>query len=197
MFPDVKFTQVTKEDVAHMGEWLNDKDVSASWYGTNKDGEPLHIGYTPRTVLEASDKEWAEVFDSDVRKIFSVNTVDGEHIGEAQMVIEAALWEAQLFVLIGRKDLWYQGYGTSAFVQLLDMTFDTYGLHRAWVDIPEYNRPAIHVCERIGFVLEGHLRGTHPKDGKWYDSIAMGLLADEYARRRARLMEMSSQPAVQ
>jgi RimJ/RimL family protein N-acetyltransferase len=40
----------------------------------------------------------------------------------------------------------------------------------------------------VGFVLEGHLRGTHRKDGQWYDSSAMGLLAEEYTRRRARLV---------
>ena len=156
----------------------------------------MHIGYSLERVLEATDREWEEVFGSEVRRIFSVFTADGQHIGEGQMVIETPLWEAQLFILIGRKDLWYRGYGTAAFVQLLDLAFYTYGLHRAWVDIPEYNLPAIHMCERIGFILEGRLRLTHPKDGKWYDSLAMGLLSNEYARRRARLMERAEEPAV-
>jgi RimJ/RimL family protein N-acetyltransferase len=40
----------------------------------------------------------------------------------------------------------------------------------------------------LGFVLEGHLRRTHRKENEWYDSFAMGLLADEYPRRRARLL---------
>ena len=40
-------------------------------------------------------------------------------------------------------------------------------------------------------MLEGRLRGTHRKDGEWYDSMAMGLLFNEYARRRARLMKVA------
>ena len=147
-------------------------------------------------MVEATTSEWDEVFNGEVRKIFSVLTADGQHIGEGQIVIESPLWEAQLFILIGRKDLWYRGYGTAALAQLLDLTFYTYGLHRAWVDVPEYNLPAIHMCERIGFILEGRLRATHPKGEEWYDSLAMGLLSDEYARRRTRLVEGAEESAV-
>ncbi len=196
MLPEVRLSQVTRDDVKRIAGWLQDEEVNASWYGTDESGEPLHIGYSPSRMLEAADREWEEVFGSEARIIFSVYTADGQHIGEAQIVVEAPLWEAQLFILLGRKDLWYRGYGTAAFVHLLDMAFYTYGLHRAWVDVPEYNLPAIHMCERVGFILEGRLRGTHPKDGKWYDSMAMGLLSQEYSRRRARLMEGTEEPAV-
>ena len=196
MLPAVKLTPVSREDVAQVAEWLQDDEVNASWYGTDEQGEPLHVGYSPSRILQAPEEEWEEVFNGETRKIFSVLTADGEHVGEGQLVIEAPLWEAQLLILIGRKDLWYRGYGTAGLVQLLDLAFYTYGLHRAWVDVPEYNLPAIHMCERIGFVLEGRLRGTHPKAGEWYDSLAMGLLSQEYARRRARLIERAEEPAV-
>ena len=196
MLPEVRLTQVSRDDLKRVAEWLQDEEVSASWYGTDEHDGPLHIGYSPRHMLESSEEEWDKVFSSEERRIFSVLTADGQHVGEGQMVIEMPLWEAQLFILIGRKDLWYQGYGTAGLVQLLDLVFYTHGLHRAWVDIPEYNLPAIHMAERIGFVLEGHLRGTHPKGGQWYDSLAMGLLSQEYARRRARLMESAEEPAL-
>ena len=194
MLPEIRLTQVTREDVARIAEWLRDEEVSSLWYGTSEQGEPLHIGYSPGKMLEATPEEWDEMFNSGVRKIYSVHTAEGDHIGEGQLVIEAPLWEAQLFILIGRKDLWYHGWGTAGMVQLLDLAFYTYGLHRAWVDVPEYNLPAVHMCDRIGYKLEGHLRGTHWKGGKWYDSQAMGLLSDEYARRRSRLMEPAEEP---
>ena len=193
MLPEVRLDQVSREDVERIAEWLQDEEVNACWYGTNEQGEPLHIGYAPTHILETDSREWEEVFTSEARKFYSVRTVDGQHIGEGQVVIEAPLWEAQLFILIGRKDLWYHGWGTAALVQLLDLAFYTYGLHRAWVDVPEYSLPAIHMCERIGFILEGRLRGTHRKEGQWYDSLAMGLLSDEYARRRSRLMEQTEE----
>ena len=81
-------------------------------------------------------------------------------------------------------------------MRMLDEVFTNLELHRAWVDIPEYNMHALQMCRHLGFVLEGHLRRTHRKDNDWYDSFAMGLLADEYSRRRARLLandEISSE----
>jgi RimJ/RimL family protein N-acetyltransferase len=56
------------------------------------------------------------------------------------------------------------------------------------VDVPEYNEHAMQMCRHLGFILEGHLRKTHRKGDQWYDSFAMGLLSDEFARRRARLL---------
>ena len=108
MLPEIRLTSVSREDVQRVAEWLRDEEVNASWYGTNEQGEPLHIGYSPGRMLEASASEWEEVFGSEQRKLFSVLNADGQHIGEGQMVIEAPLWEAQLLILIGRKDLWYR-----------------------------------------------------------------------------------------
>ncbi|MSQ17407.1 MAG: N-acetyltransferase [Dehalococcoidia bacterium] len=140
-------------------------------------------------MVNTSAQQWAEVFQNDDRKIFSVRNRDGEHIGEGQLDIEPALVEAKLFLIIGRKDLWGRHYGTTALLKLLDQAFWTYQLHRVWADVPEYNKPALQMFQQVGFVLEGHLRGTHRKDGRWYDSSALGLLSDEYTRRRARLVD--------
>jgi alkylation response protein AidB-like acyl-CoA dehydrogenase len=60
-------------------------------------------------------------------------------------VIEWSRQEAQLFILIGRKDLWHLHYGTSALVRLLDEAFTTLELHRVWVDVPEYNEHALQM----------------------------------------------------
>ncbi len=188
MFPEVQLTSITREDVARVEEWLNDAEVNSSWYGVDQNGIPLHIGYSPHEMRQASDDEWKQVFQNDDRKILSVYTRPGEHIGEGQLVIEWPLLEAQLFLLVGRKDLWHHHYGTSALIQLLDQAFDTCQLHRVWVDVPEYNEHALEMFRHLGFVLEGHLRGTHRKNDEWYDSMAMGLLSDEYSRRRARVL---------
>ena len=188
MFPDVALTPVGKEDVNRLSSWLDDPEINSSWYGLGDDGVPLHIGYSPHEIVRSSDQEWEHVFEDEDRKIFSIYTTQGDHIGEGQLVIEWPLLEAQLFLLIGRKDLWHHHYGTSALIQLLDQAYETYDLHRVWVDVPEYNEHALQLFRHLGFVLEGHLRKTHRKGDTWFDSFAMGLLADEYSRRRARLV---------
>ena len=192
MFPDVSLEPVTREDVQRMREWLDDPEVNSLWYGRGDDGLPMHLGYSPHTVLESSQDDWeqtfAQTFASEDRKIFSVYTGEGEHIGEGQLFIEWPLVEAQLVLIVGRKDLWHHHYGTMALIKLLDEAFSNLGLHRVWADVPEYNEHALQMFRQVGFVLEGHLRKTHRKDGEWYDSFAMGLLTDASSRRRTRLM---------
>ncbi len=188
MLPKISLVPPIREDIQRLADWLDDDEMNSLWYGRGQDGFPLHIGYSPHGISEASDSEWRGVFEDENRKIYSIYTEDGEHIGEGQLVVEWALQEAQLFLLIGRKDLWHQHYGTMALVGLLDQAFEAFALHRVWGDVPEYNEHALQMFRHLGFVLEGHLRKTHRKDEVWYDSFAMGLLTDEYARRRSRLL---------
>ena len=188
MFPEVSLTGTTREDVGRMAEWLGDSDVNTMWYGLGDDGKPLHHGYSPHVLLESSDQEMSLVVDNEDRKIYSVYSDEGEHIGEGQLVIDWPLLEAQLFLLIGRKDLWHHHYGTAAMIRLLDEAFENLRLHRVWADVPEYNEHALQICRHLGFVLEGRMRKSHRKDGEWYDSSTLGLLTEEYARRRDRLM---------
>ena len=195
MVAQIRLTELSRQDIELMARWLEDSEVMGSWYGADENGKPLHIGYSPHRALDFSQEEWDRVVNDEERKIYSIYNGSEGHIGEAQMVIEPPLQEAQLFVIIGRKDLWFHHYGSAAMLQLIDIAFYTYKLHRVWVDVPEYNAHAIHMCERLGFLLEGHLRSTHPKDGNWYDSMVMGLLESEYRRRRDRLMEQASDPA--
>jgi len=192
MFPEVTLTTPTREDVQRLAEWLNDSEVNEVWYGVGDDGKPLHASYTPEAVLNGGPEAWTHVFNDDNRIIFSIYSESGEHIGEGQLLVEWPLLEAQAYLLVGRKDLWHHHYGTSGMIGLLDHAFNTLGLHRVWVDIPEYNEPGMHMARHMGFVLEGKLRKTHRKNNEWFDSDALGLLAEEYPRRRARLLKTAA-----
>ena len=188
MLPEISLVQPVREDIQQMADWLSDDEVNSLWYGRGEDGIALHTGYSPHHVIQSNEEEWRRIFEDEDRKIFSVYTSEGEHIGEGQLVIEQPLLEAQLFLIIGRKDLWHHHYGSMALIKLMDQAFEIYGLHRVWVDVPEYNEHALRMFRHLGFVLEGHLRKTHRKNNEWFDSLAMGLLTEEYSRRRARLM---------
>lgn len=188
MFPQLTLNSPTREDVQRLAQWLEDPEVNDSWYGLGPDGKPLHASYAPSQLFEADDQAWEQVFNDENRKFFAIYSEEGEHIGEGQLVIEWPLLEAQAYLIVGRKDLWHHHYGTTALVGLLDQAFGPMGLHRVWVDIPDYNEHAMQMVKQVGFVLEGHLRKTHRRNDEWFDSSAFGLLTEEYSRRRARLM---------
>ncbi|MFW6174660.1 MAG: GNAT family N-acetyltransferase [Chloroflexota bacterium] len=190
-------SEVTREDVGRIAEWLQDEEVSSMWFGRYTYGEPAHLGYDPQKMLNATQEEWDAVFndphEAPRRDIFSIRTKSGEHIGEAQLAVDEALGDAQLSVLIGRKELWHRGYGTAAVVEALAYAFDQLGLYRVWVDVPEYNTAAREMFEHLGFVHEGTLRKSRPHDGARHDSVIMGMLANEYARLQKGLKERSHQ----
>jgi RimJ/RimL family protein N-acetyltransferase len=182
----VQLRQVSREDVRRIAEWLNDPEVAEAWFGRYTYGDAAHRGYEPETMLKATDEEWDLVFHdphhTPHRDIFSIYTAQGEHVGEGQLSIDEALGDAQISVLIGKKDTWHQGYGTAAVLAMLAHVFERLGLHRAWVDVPEYNMAARGMFQHIGFQHEGTLRQSRPHEGARHNSAIMGMLVDEYRR---------------
>ena len=121
-----------------------------------------HLGYDPQKMLTSSNEEWERTFDDKNpephRTFFSIiNSSENEHIGEAQLFIDDALGDAQLSVLIGRKDLWHLGYGSSSVITLMDHAFKELDLYRVWVDIQSITH-ARNMFESLGFQHEGTLR---------------------------------------
>ncbi len=178
---NVSLRSVTREDVSRIKQWLEDEEVVDSWFGRYSYGEPAHLGYRPNELENASDDEFAAALADSAHLTLSIYTDAGEHIGEVHIGLEEALGDGQLSILIGRKDVWNQGYGTAGVRAALDLAFRDYGLYRVWVDIPEYNRGARVVFERVGFVHEGTLRKSRPHEGARFDSVVMGILATEYS----------------
>ena len=91
MTPDVSLKNITPDDVARIGFWLEDPEISGYWFGKDDSGNPLHIGYSPRKMLEASEDDWKETFSNETREIISLYDTKESHIGEAQIVFEDAL----------------------------------------------------------------------------------------------------------
>jgi len=182
---DVTLRRVTREDVARLRSWLEDEEISETWFGRYSYGDPAHLGYHPEQIEDASDEVWERVFNDPEHRILSIYNQDDEHIGELHVAIEETLGDGQFSILIGRKDLWHQGYGTAAMRAGLDMAFTDWGLYRVWVDVPEYNKAALDMFEHLGFVHEGTLRKSRPHEGSRFDSVVMGMLSTEYTERAA------------
>jgi RimJ/RimL family protein N-acetyltransferase len=83
-----------------------------------------------------------------------------------------------------------QGYGTEAIRWILNWAFKTADLHRVELHVFGWNESARRLYERVGFVEEGRRRGCLRKDGKWWDEVVMGILAEEWEHG------VGSQPSV-
>jgi len=182
----VRLTRVTREDIEHVAKWLEDLEISEYWFGRYASGAPAHLGYEPQKMLQRSDEEIDHLFShsrhESSRRFFAIRTMSGEHIGEAQLAVDEALGDAQLAILIGRKDLWNRGYGAASTLALLEYVFERLGLYRVWVDVPEYNTAARQMFEHIGFQHEGTLRKSRPRADARYNSVILGILQTEFHR---------------
>jgi RimJ/RimL family protein N-acetyltransferase len=90
---------------------------------------------------------------------------------------------ALFHITIGEKDTWSRGYGTEATQLMLDHAFGTLGLHRIALAVFEFNVRAIRAYEKSGFTIEGRARESIWRDGRWWDELAMSVLATEWRER--------------
>ena len=87
---------------------------------------------------------------------------------------------ATLGIFIGEKEERSKGYGTEAIKLLLDFGFNYLNLHEIKLDVYEFNKRAIKCYEKIGFKEYGRRRKCKFINGKYYDSIEMDILAEEF-----------------
>jgi RimJ/RimL family protein N-acetyltransferase len=93
---------------------------------------------------------------------------------------------ATFHITIGEKDAWGHGYGTEATRLMLGHAFETLGLHRIGLSVFEFNERAIRSYLSCGFTIEGRLRESIWRDGRWWDELAMSILASEWGPPDAR-----------
>ena len=187
MLPDVTLRNVTRDDVDRIAWWLEDPDISSRWFGHYGCGDPVHRAYEPQHMIEASQWEWDRVFNDPHRLTYSIHNEIQEHIGECQLLLDGRRG-AEMSLLIGRKDQWHHGYGTATVMILLDKVFDTLGLSRGWVTIPEDNAPALGLFRKLGFTPESTRELCERPDGAPYNATILGMDAASYLAHRQESM---------
>ena len=89
---------------------------------------------------------------------------------------------------IGDKSAWGKGYGTEATRLMVQYAFESLNLNRVWLCVYEYNPRGVRAYEKSGFRLEGRLRQDCFRDGRYWDTIVMGILREEW-EKQARPVE--------
>ena len=87
-------------------------------------------------------------------------------------------------ITIGERDAWGRGMGTEATRLMLGHAFERLGLHRVGLTVFSYNVRAIRAYQKAGFTIEGRLREAIMRDGRYFDEVQMGILAEEWLEAR-------------
>jgi [ribosomal protein S5]-alanine N-acetyltransferase len=86
---------------------------------------------------------------------------------------------------IGDKSAWGKGYGTEATRLIVGYGFETLNLNRVWLTVFEYNARGIRAYEKAGFRVEGRLRQECFREGRYWDTIYMAILREEWRKVEA------------
>jgi RimJ/RimL family protein N-acetyltransferase len=91
---------------------------------------------------------------------------------------------ASFGLTIGAKEEWGKGYGTEATRLMVQYAFETLNLNRVWLHVLEFNERGIRAYEKVGFQREGILRQAAFREGRYWNTIVMGILREEWDARK-------------
>lgn len=90
---------------------------------------------------------------------------------------------AELGIVLGEKEYWNRGYGREAMNLLCGYGFNVLNLHRIGLCVKAFNERGVRCYEKVGFQMEGRAREAVFYNGKYWDLLAMGMLAREWRER--------------
>jgi RimJ/RimL family protein N-acetyltransferase len=181
-------TQLFESQDLRLGPIDHEKDpeIESKW---THDSEFMRLMDTnpARPLSAAMIKKQYEKLEKQVEENknlfhFMIRTkADDRLIGKAAIHwIEWTNGNAFLRLGIGSAEDRRKGYGTQALQMLLRFAFAELNLFRVSAIVPEYNKGAIALLHRFGFVQEVCRRRALERDGRRWDLYIFGLLRDEW-----------------
>jgi len=169
---NIYLSPASVEDIEKYTEWLND-------FGTTD--------YTGRSGYLYSiefEKSYLEKISNDKERIFAIiDLKDDKIIGGCGIHdINNINRTATLGIFIGETEERNKGKGTEAIMLLLDYGFNYLNLNSIKLDLMEFNHRALRCYQKCGFKEYGRRRKANFINGKYYDTISMDILAEEFSK---------------
>jgi RimJ/RimL family protein N-acetyltransferase len=162
----VRLRQKKVSDAARDFAWQSDAELAQ-----------LDAAPTPAMSFQTFLAEYTREirFPAATRCRFAIESLEGGHIGNCTYYsIDEKRGEAELGIMIGNREYWGQGYGTSAVKTLVDHIFRQTRLNRIHLKTLETNLRAQHCFARCGFTPYGHVK----RDG--YAFLLMELKREQW-----------------
>lgn len=160
-----------REAIPQYVRWMND-------FGTTRT-----LAVQPRPMTREQEEAWYEqAATNEADRTFSIiERTTGRIVGNCDMVnISLPHRRAEVGIVIGEPDARGRGYGTEAMRLLVDYAFTVAGMHSLMLWVYEFNQAARRCYEKVGFREVGRRRQSRWLNGRFWDEIAMDLLAVEF-----------------
>ncbi|MBI4971291.1 MAG: GNAT family N-acetyltransferase [Candidatus Omnitrophica bacterium] len=135
-------------------------------------GEPTRQG---------NEAYWQNKWQDKTQENYAILDSQKKHVGNCGLSkICLHRKKAELWIYLGEKRR--SGLGREACRKLLHRAFQEIKLNRVYVRVLADNGPAISFFRALGFSEEGRFRDDTFSNGRFVDSVCLGLLAKEYGR---------------
>jgi RimJ/RimL family protein N-acetyltransferase len=169
---DVSLRPLTEEAAPRMLAWMQQPEV-ADGIGLNRTPS---MERTLSWILSARLSQTVRAW---------MVQIDGDHVGNVVLdQIEARAATGRLSVYLGCPEARNKGIATTAIYRALEYAFSTEHLYKVWLTVHSENLAAIGLYRKLGFQIEGFLRGAFVVNARRLDALYMGLLAEEFLRLR-------------
>lgn len=161
---------IRREHIPLYQRWMNDFETTR------------FLDFQPRPMTLEQETGWYESAATGDGIIFTIyELATGRPIGNCDIQnLDVRNRRAQLGILIGEPEARGKGYGTEAMRLLADFAFTVLNLHSLMLWTYEYNIAGQRCYAKVGFREMGRRRASRWHAGRYWDEIAMDLLASEF-----------------
>jgi RimJ/RimL family protein N-acetyltransferase len=161
----VRLRPVEESDLPHFVRWLPDPELNR-WLE--------HMENPP--TLEEEYEWWHEKRSDPDCVLWAIEGAEGRLVGTIELRLTLRAERAELGVAIHDRTQWGKGLGTEAVRLVVDYAFEELNLNRVELTTDEENARAIRCYEKVGFEREGLLRQHRLLDGRFGNTVVMGIL---------------------
>jgi len=166
---NIKLRSLQQNDLENRVRWFNDPQVNKS------------LILDSELNIQDTIKWFQNTINTDTRKDFVIETSDGKAIGCIGLrKIDTKNKSACFYIVIGEKEYWGKGIGSSAAGLLLGWGFANLGLNKIWSVVRSENTGSLSMLKKVGFKEEGLLRQEECVKGLMIDVVRLGLLKSEW-----------------
>ncbi|CAM3867089.1 GNAT family N-acetyltransferase [Mesobacillus zeae] len=110
-------------------------------------------------------------------KIIGVVSYEWEHESSNSLEIEISIY---------KPEYWDKGYGTDALKTWITRLFGLFSVPRIGFTTWSGNQRMVAVGKKLGMKEEGRIRNSHLQHGRYYDTVKMGVLREDWNGARGK-----------
>ena len=169
----VRLRPVERSDLAKIVEWRNKPRVLRNLFSFL----PLSMAQQERWFEQYLTRQNELMFIIESEEGIPIGTIGLNNIDYKNAKAEYGR------KIIGEDAYLGRGYATDAGRTLVRFAFQLMNMNRLYMETLADNERTIHVCQKIGFRIEGTLREAIFLDGAYHDILMMALLRREWQER--------------